>query len=281
MKSRILIVDDEESIQFAFKTHLSNEGHEVMTAEDYSSGIKALSENEFDLVIMDVILGGQKGTDILREIKNRGMKCPVIMITGEPNIETAADAVRFGAFDYLPKPIRKKTLLRVTSHALRHKTIIKEKNRMEAENERYRLNLDAISRSLKDAIITVDHDMRVMEVNETIKDICNISARKIIGKNFTEFKTSCSKSCQNVLKEILKANNNIGEFRTECRHQDHPNQVALLTGSPLKDREGRVFGAVMVIRDITRLNGLERKLKERQSLKMPKMIENIQLFDFV
>ena len=281
MKSRILIVDDEESIQFAFKTHLSNEGHEVMTAEDYSSGIKALSENEFDLVIMDVILGGQKGTDILREIKNRGMKCPVIMITGEPNIETAADAVRFGAFDYLPKPIRKKTLLRVTSHALRHKRIIEEKNRIEAENERYRLNLDAISRSLQDAIITVDHDMRVMEVNETIKDICNISARKIIGKNFKEFKTSCSKSCQNVLKEILKANNNIGEFRTECRHQDHPNQVALLTGSPLKDREGRVFGAVMVIRDITRLNGLEGKLKERQSLKMPKMIENIQLFDFV
>ena len=281
MKSRILIVDDEESIQFAFKTHLSNEGHEVMTAEDYSSGIKALSENEFDLVIMDVILGGQKGTDILREIKNRGMKCPVIMITGEPNIETAADAVRFGAFDYLPKPIRKKTLLRVTSHALRHKKIIEEKNRMEAENERYRLNLDAIFRSLQDAIITVDRDMRVMEVNETIKNICNISAHKIIGKNFTEFKTSCSKSCQNVLEEILKANNSIGGFRTECRHQDHPNQVALLTGSPLKDREGRVFGAVMVIRDITKLNGLERKLKERQSLKIPKMIENNQLFDFV
>ena len=281
MKSRILIVDDEESIQFAFKTHLSNEGHEVITAEDYPSGIKALSENEFDLVIMDVILGGWKGTDILREIKNRGMKCPVIMITGEPNLETAADAVRFGAFDFLPKPIRKKTLLKVTSHALRHKRIIEEKNRMEAENERYRLNLDAIFRSLKDAIITVDRDMRVMEVNETIKDICKISARKIIGKNFTEFNTSCSKSCQNVLKEILKANNSIGEFRTECRHQDHPEQVALLTGSPLKDREGRVFGAVMVIRDITRLNGLERKLKERRSLKHPNMIENNQFVDFV
>jgi two-component system, NtrC family, response regulator HydG len=274
MKSRILIVDDEESIQFTFKTHLSNEGHKVMTADDYYSGIKALSENEFDLVITDVILGGQTGTDILREIKNRGLKCPVIMITGEPNIETAADAVCFGAFDYLPKPIRKETLLRVTSNALRHKTVIEEKNRMEAENERYRLNLDAIFRSLQDAIITVDRDMQVLEVNETIKDICSISARKIIGRKFTEFKTSCSKSCQNVLKKILKANNSLGEFRIECGHQDHPKQVALLTGLPLKDREGRVFGAVMVIRDITRLNGLERKFKERRSLqisKMPKM----------
>jgi DNA-binding NtrC family response regulator len=164
MKSRILVVDDEESIRFAFRTHLSNQGHEVITAEDYSSGIRALSENELDLVITDVILGGQTGTDILREIKNRGMQCPVIMITGEPNIETAMDAVRFGAFDYLPKPIRKENLLRVASDALRHKTLMEEKNRMEAENERCRLNLDAIFRSLQDAIITVDHDMRVPEV---------------------------------------------------------------------------------------------------------------------
>jgi PAS domain S-box-containing protein len=142
---------------------------------------------------------------------------------------------------------------------------------MEAENERYRLNLDAIFRSLQDAIIIVDHNMRVVEVSERVKDICNISSRKVIGKDFIEFKTSCSKCCQNVLKEILKADYNIGEFRTECRRQDHPNQVALLTGSPLKDREGSVFGAVMVIRDITRLNGLERELKERQSLKMLKV----------
>ena len=281
MKSRILIVDDEESIQFAFKTHLSNEGHEVMTAEDYSSGIKALSENEFDLVITDVILGSRTGIDILLEIKNRGIKCPVIMITGEPNMETAGDAVRFGAFDYLPKPIRKETLLKVTSHALRHKTIIQARTGIKAEHERCHLNLDAVFRRLQDAIITVDHSMRVLGVNEAIKDICNISEREIIGKNFKEFKTSCSKSCQNVLKEILKANNNIGGFRTECRRQDHPDQVALLTGSPLKDREGKVFGAVMVIRDITKLNGLERKLKEHRSVKMPKAIENIQLLDFV
>lgn len=268
MKPRVLVVDDEESIRFAFKTHLSNEGYEVMTEEDYASGIKVLSENELDIVITDVILGGHTGVDILREIRNSGMQCPVIVITGEPNIETAADAVRLGAFDYLPKPIRKKTLLRVTSHALRHRNLIKEKNQIEAENERYRLNLDAIFRSLQDAIITVDHDMRVLEANETIKIICNFSSNKIIGKDFTKFKTSCSKSCHNVLKEILKTKNSIGEFRAECQCKDRPNQVVLLTGSPLKDREERVFGAVMVIRDITRLNGLERELKERHSLQI-------------
>jgi PAS domain S-box-containing protein len=271
MKSRILVVDDEESIRFAFKTHLSNEGYEVITAKDYASGVRAISENELDLVISDIILGGQTGIDILHEIKSKGMQCPVIMITGEPNIDRAVDAVRFDAFDYLSKPIRKKNLLRVTSHALRYKSLINDKNRIEAENKKHRLNLDAIFKSLQDAVITVDHHMRVLEVNEKIKDICNISSRKVIGEDFIEFKTSCSKCCHNVLKEILKSKNRIGECRIECRHQDHPNQVALLTGSPLKDHEGSVIGAVMVIRDITRLSRLERELKERPSLKMLKM----------
>ena len=138
--AKVLVIDDEESIRFSFKAHLKNEAYEVMTAEDYSSGMAAVTYFNPDLVITDVILGGRTGVDILRKVKDMGIQCPVILITGEPNIETAADGVRLGAFDYLPKPIRKKTLLRVTSHALRHKKIIDEKNRVETENVRYRLS---------------------------------------------------------------------------------------------------------------------------------------------
>lgn len=127
--ARVLVIDDEESIRFIFKTHLMNESYEVMTAEDYSSGMAAMAYFNPDLVITDVILGGRTGVDILRKVKDMGMQCPVILITGEPNVETAATGVRLGAFDYLPKPIRKKTLLRVTSHALRHKEFIDEKSR--------------------------------------------------------------------------------------------------------------------------------------------------------
>jgi two-component system response regulator HydG len=166
--ARVLVIDDEESIRFSFKTHLMNEAHEVMTAEDYSSGMAAVICFNPDLVIADVILEGRTGVDILRKVKDIGMQCPVILITGEPNIETAADGVRLGAFDYLPKPIRKETLLRVTSHALRHKELIDEKNRVETENVRYRLSQDAIFKSLKDAIVTVDNNMQVLEANKKV-----------------------------------------------------------------------------------------------------------------
>jgi PAS domain S-box-containing protein len=259
--ARVLVIEDEESIRFSFKTHLMNEAYEVMTAEDYSSGMEAVTRFNPDLVITDVILGGRTGVDILRKVKDMGMQCPVILITGEPNIETAADAVRLGAFDYLPKPIRKKTLLRVTSHALRHKILIDEKNRVETENVRYRLSQDAIFKSLKDAIVTVDNNMKVLEANKKVKNICGFSQEKIVGKNITEIKALCNKSCHYVLKETLKTKRSISEFRSECMHHDYPNQIVLLAGSPLKDHEDKVLGAILVIRDITRLNILERGLK--------------------
>jgi PAS domain S-box-containing protein len=253
---RILIIDDEESIRFAFKTHLSKEGYEVLTAEDYNSALEVISRTDLDVIIADVILGGHTGIDILGEVKNRGMHCPVIMITGEPNIETAADSVRLGAFDYLPKPVRKETLLRITNLALNYKVLVDK-------NERYRGNLEAIFGSLKDAIITVDLEMRVIEANKATKSICGFSAREIIGKGFGEIQTPCHKPCLNVLRETLKTKNTIREYRVECRHQDRSHQVVLLTSSPLTYSGNRFMGVVLVVRDITRLTDLERELKER------------------
>lgn len=263
MKSKILVIDDEESIRFTFKAFLSKEGHEVLTVEDYESAMEIISSADLDFVITDIILGSQSGIEILREVKERCMNCPVLMITGEPNIKSATDAVRLGAFDYLYKPIRKETLLRVTSHALRHKSILDEKSLLEAENERYRRNLEAIFKSLNDGIVTVDREMRVIEANEATKNICGFSPEEIVGKKFDKVLSQCSKQCNKVLKETLKTKSTVREFRVECRHQVRSGQIVLLTSSPLIDRNKRFTGAVLVVRDITRLSDLEEKLKEK------------------
>jgi len=263
MKPRILIVDDEEAIRFTFKSFMSKEGYEVLTAKDYSSALEIITGTEVDVMFVDIILGGHTGIDILREVKERGLYCPVVMITGEPNIDTATDAVRIGAFDYLPKPIRKENILRVTNNALQHKVLLDEKDRIEAEKEQYRRNLEAIFRSVGDGIITIDDRMEVIEANEATGEICGYSLKEAIGKNFSEVQDHCNGSCQKVLEETLKTRNTIKEYRIECRRQGHPNQVVLLTSSPLTDVDSRFMGAVLVVRDITRLTNLERELRER------------------
>jgi PAS domain S-box-containing protein len=260
LSAKILVIDDEESIRHTFSAFLSKEGYQVVTARDYKTAMDLVSNTSFDLIISDIILGSFSGVDILREIKTLNINTPVVMITGEPNIDTAAASLRFGAFDYLPKPIRKETLIRVAKHALQHKAILDEKMIIESEKEQFRSHLEAIFRSVEDAIITVDHEMHIIQANDATERICGISPKSIkwdLGNN------NCCRKCLNVLKETLTKKRPIREYRIECENEHREQQVVELTISPLKGGEEESIGAVMVIRDITRLSHLERELQER------------------
>ena len=267
MKPVVLIVDDEESIRYAFGQHLIREGYEVHDATDFDSAIGFISTMELDLVITDIILGGQTGIDILLEIKKRALHCPVVVITGDPNIETASDAVRIGAFDYLSKPVKKETLLRVVKNAIQLKQLIDEKKQIEKEKEQYRFNLKAIFRSLSDAVISVDNQMTIIEANESTETICGLNPNHIIGNRLSNDLCSCSQTCYTVLENTLKTSNSVKEFRTECKRKDRSDQIVILTSSPLLDSNGLSIGAILVIRDITRLNDLEQKLRGRQQFR--------------
>ena len=263
MNHTILIVDDDPDIREIFKTHLSGEGHEVVTAESYEPALNIVSSISLDLIIADIRLGSGSGLDVLNAVADRGLICPVIMVTGHPNIETAAEALRAGAFDYLVKPVNSAALLRSTRNALRHKTVLEEKFRLEMENDRYRRHLEAIFSSLQDAVITVNPDMEVIEANDATNHICDFTPGQILHKSFGDTESSCKKACVKVLREVLNTKNTIKEFRVECQREDRGSQVVLLTGSPLLDADAKFAGAVLVVRDVTRLSDLERELEER------------------
>jgi DNA-binding NtrC family response regulator len=150
--ARILVIDDEESILRTFDIFLSEEGHEVLTASGYDEALTHLSGVEVDIVFSDILLEGWTGIDILREVKAQGLACVVIMLTAYPDVRTASEAVRLGAFDYVAKPVVQETLLHLTRVALQHKVALDER-------ERYRSHLEAIFNSVGDAIVTVDKDL--------------------------------------------------------------------------------------------------------------------------
>ena len=256
MNARILIIDDEEGIRFTFNKFLSSENYEVATAKDFDEAINHISKNKFDVVFADIILKGKTGMDVLREIKKRKMNCPVIMITGYPNIDTASEAVRLGAFDYIPKPIQKDSLFHAIDVALQHKAVIDEK-------EKYRSNLEAIFRSVKDAIITVDKDMVVLEMNEAAGNICGYN-RDSIGKVFSSLNNNCRGKCFEALVETVDTKQPVEFKHIECHLKNRREQVVALSTSPLLDSQGVFSGAVMVVKDDTRLTDLERELNERQ-----------------
>ena len=192
MGSRILVIDDEESIRYTFESFLLDEEYEVLTARNYQEALSAIDTKGLDLIFADILLEGKTGIDVLRETKERNLRCPVIIITGDPNIDSASEALRLGAFDYIPKPIKQDTLLRITKIALKHKALVDEK-------ERYRSNLEAIFSSVKDAIIAVDKELLMLEMNNAARSICNLS-HDSIGKAFNSIAKYCNGKCLDVLE---------------------------------------------------------------------------------
>jgi two-component system response regulator HydG len=263
MGQTILIIDDEESIRFTFDSFLSASGFRVTTTDTYASALEFISAHDPDLIFADILLREHSGIDLLREIKDRGLHCPVIMITGQPNVATAAEAVRLGAFDYLPKPVNKEAVLKAARIALAHKALLDENDRSVKEKDRYRKHLQAVFRSVRDAIITVDTDMRIIDANDAVGSVCGMPAAELVGRPFLEIPAECLQSCGDLLKETLKTRRAIRGHRVECRSSGGSKQVVEVNISPLLDENARFGGTVLLLHDMTRLDILERELDAR------------------
>ncbi len=257
MPASILIVDDEESIRYTFESFLSDEGHDVSTAVSYDEAVEKISQRHFDLIIADILLGGNTGIDLLREIRNRQLTSIVVMITGAPKIETAAEAVRMGAFDYIPKPVVLETLLLVVNRALQYKAL-------QDERETYRSNIEAIFRSVKDIIVTVDQNLHVLEINDAASRAYGCSRNDTIGQRLDSLPALCKGGCLEILQETIRKKQPQELDRVPCPQPDGPDRVLTLSTAPLLNGRAEFSGAVLVVRDDTRLDSLERDLQERR-----------------
>jgi two-component system, NtrC family, response regulator HydG len=252
----ILIIDDEESIRFTFANFLSEEGHRVSVARNYAEATGQITARNFDLIFSDIILGGRTGIDVLRDARENNLICPVVMITGYPTVDTAAEAVRLGAFDYLSKPVEQETLLHITRLALAHKNVL-------TENERYRVHLDAVFRSVEDGILTVNKELTMLELNEAAGRICGLT-RDGIGRRLDSLQMRCKEQVLEALRKTIEGRTSVKIERFECTEGAEIPKILTFSTYPLIDGRGSFTGAVLVVRDETRLASLEQDLQERR-----------------
>jgi CheY-like chemotaxis protein len=116
--AKILVVDDEEFVRRNFKRALSEEGYEVETAEDGERALESIEKEPFDLIIADMKMPGMNGIDVLKNAKERHPDIGVIIVTGYSTIETAVEAIKSGASDYIEKPLSTDQLYDATVKAL-------------------------------------------------------------------------------------------------------------------------------------------------------------------
>lgn len=118
MEGHILIIDDEASLRQTLARILQRAGYDVTTAADGSEGLALALENSFDLVYTDIRMADMNGLEFLKAIHNKLPDLPVILFTAQPDLNSAVDAVRSGATDYLMKPLKPQVVIERTKSVL-------------------------------------------------------------------------------------------------------------------------------------------------------------------
>jgi two-component system response regulator PilR (NtrC family) len=136
---RILIVDDEEVLRDVLEVVLRREGFEVVMAASGEEALSILDADEYiDLVILDIMLPGISGIDTLRALRISNPSLPVIVITAFSSIDGAIEAMKFGAFHYIPKPFKNEEVVLTVNKALEQRRLSNENERLKAElSEKY------------------------------------------------------------------------------------------------------------------------------------------------
>ena len=129
-KNHILIVDDDDRIRNLLKDYLSENNYIVSTAENAAQAKEKLLYLKFDILILDVMMPGQNGYELTKEIKKQ-IKVPVILLTAKGEVEDRIKGLELGADDYIGKPFEPKELL------LRIKNIINKKNKIDLKTKHY------------------------------------------------------------------------------------------------------------------------------------------------
>ncbi len=122
----ILVIDDERAIRNVLKDILSNEGYKTEEAADGEEGFKKFSSANFDVVLCDIKMPKMDGLEFLQKATEANPDVPIIMISGHGNIETAVEAVKKGAFDYISKPPDLNRLLITIRNATDKNVLVKE-----------------------------------------------------------------------------------------------------------------------------------------------------------
>ncbi len=174
--AKILIIDDERSIRNTLKEILETEDYEVEVAETGESGLEKANSTTYDLIFSDVKMPGMDGIEFLEKAK---VPCPVIMISGHGNIETAVEAIKKGAWDFMEKPLDLNHLLQMTKNAIAHGDLSSQLQQKTEE-------LKAIRKQVGERNQMVGDSEAISRVRDIINKVAGTEARVLItGENVT------------------------------------------------------------------------------------------------
>ena len=205
--AKILVIDDEKAIRNTLKEVLEYENHEVDVAEDGPTGIEMFAANSYDIVLCDIKMAKMDGIEVLGKILEMSIDIPVIMISGHGNIDTAVDAIKKGAYDFLEKPLDLNRLLITIRNALDKSTLITQAQALKSKVDKiYEIvgESEAIQNIIKMIDLVAPTEARVLITgsNGTGKELV---AHQIHGKSARSKGPFVEVNCAAIPSELIES----------------------------------------------------------------------------
>lgn len=274
--SRILVVDDEVGMRQACRKVLEAEGFEVHTAEDGAAGLELFERRQdFAAALVDMKMPRMGGIELIERIRAMDEDVVLLVITAYATIETAVEAVKRGAYGYIPKPFTPAELLLPVRNGLERRALSLEAKQLRREREQQLLELafersrsGAILRCMQDGVVVVNREGRVVLANPAFGRMLPVcvpagldavmraggpAAAPAAGGSLALLGELKCPELESVLREALS-----GAGGIESRQLAAGESVYTVSAAPLRDGGPEPLGAVAVLTDVTGLKRLEQ-----------------------
>lgn len=248
---RILVIDDEPRIRDACIMVLSDSGFDVAAAPDGEQGLQMIEEKHYDIILVDLMMPTISGFDVLSEVRSHHPDTVVIVITGYATLEHSIEAMKKGAFDFIPKPFTPDQLRAVVDKSLRYTSALQD-----IADSKSRLGV--MVNRLTDGVMTTDARKLIVQVNPAFLHMIGYHGEAVVGRHVTEIIND-----EYLLDSIDQALSMSSDMFSEIT-----NEISITENSaekffsarcaPFRGRMKENLGTVTVLHDITTLKEMDQ-----------------------
>ena len=268
-KIKLLLVEDDDDFSSALVSRLAKRNFAVTTAISAEDALHELTDTTVDVVVADIKLPGMDGMRLLVKVRELYDDLPVILLTGYGSLESAKEAVRLNATDYLLKPLETiDDLLNPVHKAVHSYRLFRENKQL---MHTLQTKMDELGRSERkyrdlfesasDIIYTVDSQGIITSVNKRMEQITKYKKRELIGKPATKLIASLQDEMHEIKSQEILAGKSLKTVEVKIATKDGKERVGEMGMRPIRE-DGKIIGVQCIVHDITERKKAQEQIEE-------------------
>jgi PAS domain S-box-containing protein len=269
-QTNILVIDDEQIMRDGCSRILSRDGWSVICAENGAKGLEEMKDRQdnIDVILLDLMMPGMSGMEVLDHIRTYDPNLLVIVITGYATVESAVEAMKKGAYDFIPKPFAPDQLRIVVRRALERRTLQKEAEFLRREREKSlrdiateKSKIKTIINCMGDGVLVCDRDSCIVLSNPAASRMLKAPETCLLGNYLNQ--CHLPQDLSHTIEESLQTKDMGYTSVSQELSVGEPGEIFLRAHTaPVRNDIGEIMGSVTVLQDISHLKELDKMKTE-------------------